>query len=461
MRAHKIISVNPGKNYAELGQIDISTRLEIDNKIVQARAAQPSWADFSVKKRCAILEKLYEQFVQKKDIIGSLITKEMGMPVSTRNRIDIDNGLHFMRGYLDSAEQWLAPEVTFENNTEIHYLFFEPRGVAGVCVPWNLPFSNFIWGVIQNLVVGNTVIFKHSEECPLTGKLLEDLVKAAGLPEGVFNEIYGEVSEGEYIMNSDIDLIYFVGRISVGKRLYQIAAKKCIPAILEVDGSAPGIVFADADLSLTAESIYFYRFANCGQMFDGLKRLIVEQSILDAVIERLKHILSTKKISNPEDPTADIGPLVADRIRATLEEQMTDAVRKGTRVIVGGQRPKGLLGAYYEPTILTNITSDMLVWHEEVFGPVLAIVAFNSEEEAISLANDTAFGLGAYIYTADRERALRVSSQLKTGNISVNGANYSIVQDPYGGYKESGIGRKQGKLGMREFCSKKVVALKK
>jgi succinate-semialdehyde dehydrogenase/glutarate-semialdehyde dehydrogenase len=395
---------------------------------------------------------------QKKDI-QLIAAKEMGMPISVSDTIDIGPGLAYMKGYLDYIEEWLEPEIIFQNKKEIHYQFFEPKGVAAISVPWNFPFCNFIWGVMQNLVVGNTVVFKHSEECPLTGKLLEDIMNSSRLPEGVFNEIYGDgANVGDYLMNSAIDLIHFTGSTRVGKHLYQVAAKNFVPAILELGGSAPGIVFEDADLSIAMESIYFNRYANSGQTCDGLKRLIVHKSCFDELVSKLKSILQAKKIGNAEDSSTDIGPLVAERQLIVLEEQVSDALNKGAKVIYGGKRAKKLLGAYYEPTILTNISSDMRVWKEEVFGPVLPIVPFNSVDEAIYLANDTPYGLGAYVYTKNNDLAMNVSKRLKTGNISINGANYVIAQDPFGGCKNSGLGREHGKSGLRELCTIKVIA---
>lgn len=462
MKLQKIISVNPSQNYEPIGQMSISSRAEIDAKVVKAIAAQQSWAQSGFKKRVAALNRLYKIFVQKKEVIGAIASREMGMPASVRNTIDLNPGLQYMHGYLDYAEQWLVPEKIFEDTKEVHYIIFEPIGVAGVSVPWNFPFCNFIWGVMQNLVVGNTVVFKHSEECPLTGKLLAEIVESAKLPDGVFNAVHGDGSDvGEYLMNSDINLIYFTGSTRVGKHLYQVAAKKFIRAILELGGSAPGIVFGDADLPSALESIYFNRFVNSGQTCDGLKRLIVHRTIFDKTVTGLAKLLKTKKIGDAQDPKTDIGPLVAERQVITLETQVADAVKKGAKIITGGKRPRGLSGAYYEPTILTNITRDMRVWTEEVFGPVLPIVAFDTDEQAITLANDTQYGLGGYIYTKNKDRALEVSYQMKTGNISINAANYIIPQDPFGGYKNSGLGREHGKQGLRELCTVKVVAIKK
>lgn len=462
MESKKIISLNPSKNYEIIGEVDISTHAQIDKKISKARSSQAMWASLDIKDRVVFLEKLYLEFKKRKDEIRALSCKEMGMPISVADKIDFESGLNYMRGYLDNAKDWLSPEVVFKNQNEIHYLSFEPKGVAGISIPWNYPFQNFIWGVVQNLVVGNTVVFKHSEECPLTGKLLEDITNSVNLPDGVFNEVYGDGADvGDYLMNGDIDLIYFTGSTNVGRHLYQTAAKKLIPIMLELGGSAPGIVFKDADIDRAVELIYMFRYANSGQACDALKRLIVHQSMFDEVVHGLKKMLKKTKVGDAQDPLTDLGPLVAERQVIALQAQVADAVAKGAQIIAGGKRPAGLLGAYYEPTILTNITTDMRVWKEEVFGPVLPIISFDSHEQAVGLANDTPYGLGGYVFTQDSALALHASKLIKAGNISINGANYGIAQDPFGGYKNSGFAREHGKQGLRELCSSKTIALKK
>lgn len=454
-------SVNPSANYEYIGEVPCSTHDYIDAQVVKARAAFPAWSALSIKERVEILNTVYDALQARCDEIGALITKEMGMPASVRNRIDINGGLAYMRGYLDHAEEWLAPEVTFQNEHEVHTLYFEGRGVAGVSVAWNYPFCNFIWGVMQNLIVGNTVVFKHSEECPLTGVLLEEILKTTDLPEGVFNAVHGVGAEvGEYLMNSDIDLIHFTGSSNVGKHLYEVAAKKFIPAILELGGSAAAIVCEDADVDLVVESIYYNRFVNSGQTCDGLKRLIVHRNLYDEIIHKLKDLLATKKMGNAEDPATDIGPLVAQRQVNNVCSQVADAVDRGATVERCMEQNAQVVGAYYPPTIVTNITPDMRIWKEEVFGPVLPVICFDTVEEAIALANDTVYGLGGYVYTQDKKLALHISRQLKTGNVTINGADYVIAEDPFGGCKSSGIGREHGKHGLRELCTVKLIALK-
>lgn len=461
MQSSILISKNPAKNFQKLGEVPVSSHQEIDKKVTAARNAFASWAATDIKKRKEILDKVYQAFVAKKDGLNLIICREIGMPISTVDKYDVGLGLQFMRGYLDYAQEWLAQEVIFENNTEIHYQLFEPRGVAGVSVPWNYPFCNFVWGVIQNLIVGNTVVFKHSEACPLTGKLIQEILDA-NLPANICGQVFGDgIDVGDYLMNSNVDLLYFTGSTKVGKHLYQVAAQKFIPAILELGGSAAGIVFEDVDLPETLINIYEMRFMNNGQSCDALKRLIVHRSLFEQVVSGLQKIIASKKLGDPENPHTDLGSLVMQRQLEGIEAQVADAVQKGAQIICGGKRPVGLQGAYYEPTLLANITFDMQVWKEEVFGPVLPIVTFETEQEAIQRANDSQYGLGGCVYSKDKERALCVSKQLQTGNVNVNCGNYVIAQDPFGGYKYSGIGREHGKLGLREFCQAKVIALKK
>lgn len=462
MKQQTIISLNPNNNFEVIGSVPISPSDEIHAKVSLARNAQPGWAALGFKSRIVLLEALYKEFVSHKKEIELLAAQEMGMPIKVSELVDLGAGLSYMRGYLDNVEKWLATEIVFENESEIHYLSFEPVGVAGISIPWNFPFCNFIWGVIPHLTVGNTVVIKHSEECPLTGKLLDAIMQSVGLPPGVFNQVYGDGSSvGETLMNSAIDILHFTGSTFVGKHLYQVAAQKFIPAILELGGSAPGIVFEDADLDMAIELIYFYRFANSGQTCDGIKRLIVHTSIFDEVIKRLQALITIKKIGNAQEPSTDIGPLVSQHQLNTLEDQMADALSKGARVIMGGKRPKDLKGAYYEPTLLTNISFDMRVWKEEVFAPVLPIVSFTTDDQAIALANDSQYGLGAYIYTQNKDRALCVANALQTGDVSINTAYYGTAYDAFGGYKNSGLGREHGKHGLRELCKAKVIAVKK
>lgn len=451
-------SINPA-NREIIGQIDISTEEEVTNKVALARSSCSEWKQVGVRRRVELLQPVWKILIENKKELALLQTKEMGMPIS-QALFDTVQGLGYFKWNLDNAERVLAPEVSYEDATSIHKVYREPLGVVAVIVPWNYPFSNFIWSCAQNLLAGNTIVFKHAEETPLFGKKIEEVLTRQ-LPEGVFNEVYGDGRVGDALVHQDIDGVCFTGSTDVGKGVYKTAADKFIKAVLEMGGSAPGIVFEDADIDRAIEGIYLNRFFNCGQICDGLKRLLVQEKSYSMVVERLIGVVKCKKVSNPEDPSTDIGPLVSEKQLEKLETQVKDAVNKGARVLLGGKRVAGLAGFYYEPTLLTNVKEDMKVWQEEVFGPVLPIVPFKSEEEAIRLANDTKYGLGSYVFTKDKGRMERLASAISAGMVSVNNISYLQPPNPFGGYNDSGMGREHGKYGYYDLTQVKVVAMEK
>ncbi len=455
-----IISTNPGKNYEILGRVEVSSEEEVIGKVIKAKQALGGWKDLGIDGRVELLREITDEIKKRKEEIAQLVTKEMGRPI-VDSRTEIDESLNYFNWYLNNGSKYLSPEICYEDDHNIHKVFYEPTGVAAVISSWNFPIENLIWGVAQNLVVGNTVVFKHSEEVPLCGKLIDEIINHCHLPEGVFSEIYGDGKVGDILVHQNIDLIWFTGSTTVGKFFYQLAGEKFIKVLLELGGSAPGIVFEDVDVDTILGRIYGRKFANCGQVCSGLKRLIVHESKFDEVVDKLRLLIESKKIGNPEDEDTDLGPLVSKKQRDLLKEQVNDAIKKEAKAIIGAKAPEGLEGAYYEPTLLIDITRDMKVWQEEVFGPVLPIVSFKTEEEALRLANDTRYGLGSYVFTEDNEKALSVASNIQAGVVSLNNALYMTPSSPFGGYKESGIGREHGKYGLRELSQIKVVLMEK
>ena len=385
------------------------------------------------------------------------------MPLSVAKKWDVDSGLFHLQGYIDHAQQWLASEIVYETEQEVHTVYYEPRGVIGASIPWNYPFSNFIWAVGQHLIVGNTIVIKHSEHSVLVTKFLEKIMHSIAELDGCCQFVYGNGKDvGNYLMHCDVDMLWFTGSTQTGLLVYQAAAKRGIPVTLELGGSAPAIVLPDADLKMAVGSIIDYRFMNSGQTCDGIKRLLVHESILKDSLSLLIDRVNGKRLGNALDDGIDIGPLVNQKQLEAVQNQVADAVAKGAKVELGGKVPDNLHGAYYEPTLLSHISFDMDVWTQEVFGPVLPIIPFNSIQEAIQLANDTQYGLGGYVYTQNQQEALKTSQSLQTGSVSVNNASYVVPQDPFGGYKvASGFSRVHGKFGLRNLCNIKTVAMKK
>ncbi len=338
----------------------------------------------------------------------------------------------------------------------------EPWGVAAVISPWNYPLQMPIWGLIPTLVAGNTVVFKPSEETPLVAQVLAKMISELDLPSGTFNIVYGNGKVGEKLIDQDINLVHFTGSSKVGQKIFAKAGDKFIKAIMELGGSSPAIIFDDVlvDDDLI-NNIYIGRYENCAQSCSATKRLFVHESIFDKTVQRIVAMLQVLKIGDPLLEDTDMGSLVAKRQLDLLEDQVKDAVKKGAKVECGGKRPAGLNGAYYLPTVLTGVTRDMRVMTEEVFGPVLPVVSFISEEEAIVAANDTEYGLSAEVYTKDKERAYRVASKIQAGRIRINTASWGHSHCPFGGYKKSGMGREHGRWGFEELTQIKHVMEKK
>ena len=455
----KIKSINPS-DYSVMGEVEVSTKQEVIDKIKLAHDALKGWREIGLEKRVELLRKVTDELKDKKEELALMQSTEMGIPL-TDALINVDGNTDYANWYFDNAVKYLSPETTFESETEIHQVFYEPIGVVAVIIPWNFPHANIIWGGLQSLIAGNTIVLKHSEECPICAKYIGDIFEKY-LPLGVFNQVFGDGEVGKILVNDNINMIAFTGSTKTGKYLYELAGKKFIKAIMELGGSAPAIVFDDADIGITIENITANRLLNQGQCCDGLKRLIVQENVAGQVIEKLTKNFTGKVIGKATELNTQIGPLVSKKQLDLLVSQVKDAISKGAKVICGGKSLEEKMGgAYFEPTILADVTADMRVWNEEVFGPVLPVMKFTSEEEAVKLANDTTYGLGSYLYTANQDRINRISSQIEAGMMSVNGTNYIIPQNPFGGYKNSGFGREHGKYGFAEVTQIKVVARNK
>lgn len=443
----KIISTDPGNNYEIIGEVEASTKEEILAKVTKANEVKEMWGLTPVKERITYLTKALEIFKSKQSGISSLISKEIGTPFEEVDD-EVSWDWDYYRWFLENVETSISPVTTSESESSKHTLIYEPIGTVAVITPWNLPFDLFIWGVIPNLLVGNTVVYKASEECVLSGKLYEEIMESVGLPSGVFSVVHGDGEDGKILTESQIDAIWFTGSSEVGKKLYELAGKKFIKAILEMGGSNPVIVAGDADLDLAASKIVSKRFMFSGQTCDADKRVIVHESVKAELLEKLANKIKSLPVT----------PLVSKKQMDILSAQVADSVKAGAKLLVGGFESKEQSGAYYLPTLLDNVTSDMRVWKEEVFGPVLPVVSYKTDEEAITLANDTQYGLGSQVFTKDMTRVAKFAKAIKAGNVDINGVGHFIPQNPFGGYKNSGIGREHGIDGFRELCQIKTIS---
>lgn len=458
----QIQSTNPSRGYDALGSVDMTSQEDLVAVLAHAKEAQIKWQSLGVDERCQCIENLLKVLkTHRQDFIEGT-SREMGMPLDLSQNI-VDGGFEKISWDLENAPKHLKSTVLFEDDNEINEQVLEPYGLMACIVAWNFPFGNFATSVIPALLAGNAVIMKYSEEVPLFSKFLEETIVESGtLPSGVLSFIYGDGTVGAMLCEQNIDLISFTGSSFTGKKIYQSAAEKLIPTCLELGGSSPGIVFENTKLTDDLiQSIFWKRFLNTAQFCDGLKRLIVHESLFDECVRKLSDYALTVKIGDALDKNTQLGPLVAERQVLKLEAQIKDAISKGAKVVCGGKRPDSLNGAYYEPTILINIKPDMRVWREEVFGPALPVVSFKNYDEAIQLAHDTDYGLSAVVYSDDKDLRKRAFSDLRAGSIDDGFAHYYRPQNPFGGYKQSGIGRQGGTIGFREVCQVKVKAYRK
>ncbi|HLF66630.1 MAG TPA: aldehyde dehydrogenase family protein, partial [Gammaproteobacteria bacterium] len=451
-----LTSINPANN-SVVGTVTASPLSEIIEKVQAAHRAKAAWKMLGAHDRCCRLQPLQALISLHQDDIARLITQEMGKPIS-QAQSEIQWAQDYLQDFLDNGPGYLANEITVQESLAQHEIVYEPFGVAACITPWNYPFSNFIVNVIPLLITGNVVVFKHSEECPLVGQFADQMMQALTLPDGVYAQVYGDGAVGQQLVEQDIQLISFTGSSQAGHRLAAMAGQKCIKAVLEMGGSDPAVLFDDAPIDTIIPELYARRFMNCGQICCAVKRLIVQASIYDRVVDKLVDYLREIKIGDPMDPDTQMGPLAALRQLQLLEKQVAASVSKGAKIAIGGKKPDNTAGAYYLPTVLTHIDRSMSVWREEIFGPVLPVIAFRTEEEAIALANDTPYGLSAVVYSTNLERARRVAAQIDAGCIDINLASHWRPCNPFGGYKASGMGRIYGKPGFLDLCQIKVIA---
>jgi acyl-CoA reductase-like NAD-dependent aldehyde dehydrogenase len=415
--------------------------------ITNAKVTLSNWKETPINKRIMILAKLLDLYDQHKDQISQLITKETGKPISqTIAEVDFFN--KFNRWTLENAEKILRPETLNRENGIEHIQVYEPIGVTAIILPWNSPYGIFSWKIFQNLVVGNTVVVKHSELAINLGKFLEKLTLEADLPGNILQFVHGDGSVGSQLIEQDIDSVSFTGSSKTGKIIKALIGDRFIYSTFELGGSNAGIVLQDADVDQIVDRIVYGRFSNNGQNCDAIKRLFVHNDIYDILIDRLISKISTLQIGDPFDKDVFFGPLVSKKQFENAQRQLNDALEKGAHIYYQKSIPKNITGNYFEPTIVTDISGDMRIMREEVFAPILPVIKFNTHSEAIELANSSDYGLGATIFTDDVNIFCEIASDLNVTNVEQNGISQWEAYIPFGGRKNSGNGLENGKLGL-------------
>lgn len=456
-----LTSLNP-HDQSIVGKLKVSSKMDVDRKIALARSTLPKWSNTPIEKRASYLLKLAKLLKKNKKELAKLVTKEMGKPIE-QSLDDVDWEINYIKWYVSEGVKALENEGLGKKGSVSYEISYEPWGVVAAIAPWNFPYSMANSGISPSLLAGNTVVFKPSEHTSLSQKLFVDLFNEIGLPRGVLNIVIGDGKVGRMLVDGDIDFIWFTGSTPVGREIYKKAADKFIKVALELGGSDPGIVFGDVDPNKIIEDLYWGRFLNCGQVCSSIKRLFVHKSVYGEIVDGLVKKLDKAKVGKPTDSEVEIGPLVSSAQLKKLIGQVGKSVKMGAKVEIGGRRLVGGdlgKGNYYHPTILTNISSNMPVMKEEVFGPVLPVIPFSEDAEVIKMANRTKWGLSAYVFTNDDKKARNIASRLQSGSVGINTDSLYEPFCPIGGAKMSGVGKEYGIHGIREFAQMKLLAIK-
>jgi len=424
-----------------------------------AAQAFPAWRDLLPQQRSTILRKWYGLILEAREDLALLMTLEQGKPLA-ESRGEIDYAASFIEWYAEEGKRLNAESVTSHLTGAEMIVRREALGVVGIVTPWNFPCAMITRKAAAALAVGCTVVAHPSSETPLSALALAELGERAGLPAGVFNVATGDAATIVGRMNADIRVraISFTGSTEIGK----LIAGQCAPTMkrlmMELGGHAPLIVFADADIDKAVDIAINAKFATSGQDCLAANRIYVERRALAAFTTAFKARIAALKVGSGLEAGVDIGPLMHERAIAKVEEQVADAVRHGAQLLIGGKRHKaGSL--FYEPTLLTEVPDDALIMREETFGPVAAVTAFDTEAEAVARANDTEYGLVAYVVTENGARQMRLARALEYGMVAVNRVKITGGPIPFGGWKQSGLGREGSRHGMEAFTELKYLCI--
>jgi acyl-CoA reductase-like NAD-dependent aldehyde dehydrogenase len=430
---------------------------QIGEKVKNARSALKGWKNLDIGERCSLTRNLGRIMRRNKSEYARLITEEMGKPVRQATA-EVEKCAWLCDYYSETAEAFLRDEL-IPTEFRKSFVCFEPIGVVAGIMPWNFPFWQAMRFAVPAVTAGNVEILKHSSVCLGSAIKLEEAFTDAGFPESVFQAVIGNSAVGEALIQSDIDAVSITGSVDTGKRVAELASRDLKKFVLELGGSDPFIVLDDADLNQTAYMATQSRLLNTGQSCIAAKRFIVVKEVADKFTKLFVENTEAEEVGDPMDPKTTVGPLVRDSQRKALSVQVEDAKNKEGKILTGGNTIGGE-GYFYEPTIVSNVTQDMKIIREEVFGPAAPIIIVNNEEEAVKEANNSEFGLGASIWTNNIERGMRLARQIQSGIVSVNEMVKSDPRLPFGGTKSSGIGRELSEFGIREFVNIKSVVVK-
>lgn len=453
--ASTIESVNPATG-EKIATYELQSIEKVSSVARKARQTfRTKWRLSSVNEREEYLRLLAKSLRSKKTEYAEIMTSEMGKPIS-QAEAEVDKCAWAAEVYADSTEKWLEREFATTDSKE-SYVEYDPLGVILSIMPWNFPFWQAFRFAIPALAAGNVSILRHSNVCPGSALAIQEAFEDAGFPEGVFttvitnHEVVGELIASDYVNG-----VSLTGSVEAGIRIGELSSKYLKKFVLELGGSDPFIVLGDADVEKAAKVGAEARLLNSGQSCICAKRFIVQKSAAKEFTERFVSEIAKKKVGDPMKKDTDVGPLSNKDQVKTVDAQVKDAISRNARILLGGKPIPGA-GAFYQPTVVDNVDHTMKVVNEEVFGPVAPILVVEGEEEAISMANDSEFGLGASLWTQDLEKGKRLARDIESGMVFINALVKSDPRMPFGGIKKSGLGRELSKYGLKEFTNWKAV----
>lgn len=452
----KVVSVNPATGEI-LRELEVTSADDVHAAVARAHAAQPGWNELGVQRRIAVLRSFQRVLLEKKSEIARAITREAGKPLVESLLTEVLVVLDAARFCIENAYSFTHPEPLPHGNlamkTKAGRILREPYGVIGIISPWNYPFSIPATETLAALVTGNAVVLKPSEFTSLVALELADLLHTAGVPQHVFQVVIGDGATGSALVNTEIDKLVFTGSVATGKRIAQAAAIRLLPVLLELGGKDPMLVLDDADLEVASSGAVWGAFTNAGQACLSVERCYVHRSLYEPFLEACARKTKQLRVGNGMDPETEVGPLIHERQLRVVESHVEDARKRGARVLAGSTRLRELGPNFYAPTVLADVTHEMLVMREETFGPVLPVTMFDDDSQVVRMANDSEYGLAASVWTRNRARGEALARQIQAGTVMVNDAVscFGISEAPHGGIKASGIGRAHGRFGLEEM----------
>ena len=438
--------------------ISLGNKEDIDYAVSSAKKAYSTWAFSPKEERIRLLEKLYENYKKRWADIAAAITTEMGAPKDLATNLQAGTGAAHLKSFIRYLKNFEFEKPLGEHAPN-QRLIYEPKGVCALITPWNWPMNQVCLKVAPALASGCTMILKPSELAPLSSMILAELIDETKFPAGVFNLVNGdgETTGNALTSHPDVNMISFTGSTRAGALISQNAAKDFKRVSLELGGKGANIIFKDADPD-AIERGALRCFRNSGQSCNAPTRMLVEKSMYNEAVERLKKYTENFEVGDPKKEGEHIGPVISEMQYNKIQTLIKKGIDEGAKLVAGGAgKPEGFEKGYFvKPTVFVDVKNDMEVARTEIFGPVLSVMPFENEEEAIKIANDTPYGLTNYIQTQDKEKVKRVARKLRSGMVDVNGAGIA-VDAPFGGFKHSGIGREAGEHGLEEFLEVKAV----